>query len=752
MKNPPKLDSPRQVALLAVLLLAVVSAVAIQDFDDTRESARRRSPKKHASSPITGGDAVTWNDVDKLISEQKFEAASEAVAAIRERARADGDAAEWTRALVEETKLRMALHGYETAVRFLRTEPWPEDAVSQAVLELYYANALATYARSYSWEIRQRERVETSGELDLEKWDLEQIVEEADRAFHAVWSAREEWGNASLGELSRYIQQNSYPPRIRGTLRDAVTYMWVELLADTIAVEPRGVQRALQARRGRADRRRPAGSAGLDLADPSVHPLLKIGALLDDLEDWHRAAGRSEAALEARLERLRRLARAPSTSRRTSSPSGSHLEQVQDWFDRSLDWWSMGQAVLAELIRQEIRPDASGPRPRRRSGRSRPPPGEHRRPALRSHRGLDRGPGLQPRGDGGRRPGAPLAAGHPSQPCAAPLPRLALRPRASRSRNPQDYNLLADHREAEEIMAGPPDAEWSAELPPTPDYRSHLTYDVPQLTQPGAYLVAASMRADFAHSANQIVAANFILSDLVLVRRHVGQAYEVTARSGESGRALPGVEVSLYRYNYRRGHRLVETRRTGEDGRVSFGHALWRREQHFLMARHGDHVALDGDHMYRYDETGRGSSSSALIYTDRWVYRPRQTIFWKAGGLPRRRREVSYKTLPNRSIEIDLLDANGENVASASVKTNGFGSASGSFEIPAGPAARAVAAADLPRRHEPDPRRGVQAADLRGRARRPGGAPAAQPRGGAHRRRRATTSGCRWSPARSPGG
>ncbi len=166
---------------------------------------------------------MTWNEVDRLISEQKYEAASKAVTAIRDRAQEAGDADEWTRALVEETKLRMALHGYETAVRFLREQPWPEDEVSQAVLELYYANSLATYARVYSWEIRQRERVETSGELDLKAWDLERIVEEADRAYLALWSKRGEWGSEPLGGLARYIQQNNYPPRIRGTLRDAVT-------------------------------------------------------------------------------------------------------------------------------------------------------------------------------------------------------------------------------------------------------------------------------------------------------------------------------------------------------------------------------------------------------------------------------------------------------------------------------------------------------------------------------------------------
>ncbi len=250
---------------------------------------------------------MTWSDVDRLISEQKFEAASTAAEAIRVRAREEGDASEWTRALVEETKLRMALHGYETAVRFLRTEPWPEDAVSRAVLELYYASSLATYARAYSWEIQQRERVDTEGEIDLKKWDLEQIIGEADRAFLAVWSARDEWGSESLGEFSRYIHQNNYPPRIRASLRDAVTYLWVELLANTSFWSPAESNGVFEIDLPTLMQGDPETLSELDLADSAIHPLLKICALLDDLETWHRDGGQAEAALETRIERLRRL-------------------------------------------------------------------------------------------------------------------------------------------------------------------------------------------------------------------------------------------------------------------------------------------------------------------------------------------------------------------------------------------------------------------------------------------------------------
>ena len=156
--------------------MAVIASTAALKALNAQGPPPEQGPEQVTIAP--GGEGpVSWNDVDQLISEQKFEAASEAVTAIRERAREAGDAGEWTRALVEETKLRMALHGYETSVRFLKDQPWPDDAVSRAVLDLFYANSLVTYVHAYSWEIRQRERVETSGELDLKKWDLEQILE-----------------------------------------------------------------------------------------------------------------------------------------------------------------------------------------------------------------------------------------------------------------------------------------------------------------------------------------------------------------------------------------------------------------------------------------------------------------------------------------------------------------------------------------------------------------------------------------------
>jgi hypothetical protein len=426
----------------------------------------------------------------------------------------------------------------------------------------------------------------------------------------------------------------------------------------------------------------PESSAKLDLADASVHPLLKIGALLDDLEAWHEDSNRSEAALEARLERLRRLNTAFDTAE-DKLAIRRHLEAVQARFDRSLEWWSMGQATLAEFIREENDPDALvGARAAARTGRDR-----------------------HPQSVGGRRCDHIVASIEaPSYSVAAMATDGAdrrsfqishrnftsLHFRAWRYdlrrfvEDSEDYNLLPGHREAEEIMAGSPDSEWSISLPETPDYRTHITYDVPQLSEAGAYLVLASMRSDFAERGNLMVATNFILSDLVLVRRHVDNGYEVTARSGESGRAIEGAEISLYRYDYRRGHREIERKRSGDDGRARFSHSHWQHQQHFLLARHGDDIAIDTDRLYPWDEGERGISSSALIYTDRSVYRPQQSLFWKVVAYRGGGEDVSYETVPKASLQVSLVDANHEEVAAVSVETNEFGSASGSFEIPAG--------------------------------------------------------------------
>ncbi len=631
-------------------------------------------------------EKASWKEVERLVSEQKFEAASKLVGELLAAARERGDEEDWTRALIREVQLRTALHGYATAVRFLRQEAWPEDPLYASVLDLFYASGLVTYVRAYAWEVDQRERVETGEEVDLERWTREQIFTEAQGAYARVWARREAWGSESLGVLAEYLDQNDYPARIRGTLRDAVTYLWVELLADTSFWRPAQESQlwrldlAALSRGGTTGD--PAGSAALDLVDAAVHPLHKLGALLDDLEAWHRRSRRPEAAFEARRERLGRLAAAFSREEDRRLLRGE-LERALEALGRRYPWWSMGTADLAEMVRAEDDSDAliraralaiegaeahlgtvGAARCRHLAAAIEAPSwalsgmasdGAERRSLLVTHKNLER--------------------------LFFRAYRLDLAAILETSR---DYNLLPGPREVPRIVDGrAPDAEWSVELPPTADYRTHQTWVSPPMTAPGLYLVVGSVRRDFAQQVNRRSAVNFILGDLVLLTRWLGEEAEVTVRAGSSGAALAGVEVSLWRYDYRRGHRRVTARTTAADGRVSF-RAGGRGEQHFLVARRGEEVALDLSYLSLGRREAPGETSSALLYTDRSIYRPLQKLYWKAvvyrGGAD----EGRFRTLPGTALTVELVDPNGEVVATAEAETNEFGSASGGFEVPAG--------------------------------------------------------------------
>jgi hypothetical protein len=683
-------DSQRHPKLRLVALAAFLSLCC---------GATGRGPAAGGStSPPAAPDetaVVSWAEIDELIEERRYQAALERVSAIRERAQQAGDEAVWTRALVREVQLTTGLHGYETSVRHLRQMPWPEAPLYRAVLELYYAHSLVDYLGVYGWEIRQRERVESAAEVDLGSWTREQIGEEVDAAYGRIWAGRHAWGEAPLGELAEYFDANDHPRRIRGTLRDAVSYLWAEWLADSshwsaaeengvylldlaALVEPRPEARS-GARSGAPAEALTGAAADLE----SAHPLARLAQLLADLESWHRAGDRLEAAFEARLELLRRL-RGAFARGDDRALLRQALERALDELGRELEWWAVGQEMLASWVRQEESPDS----------------------LVRAREIALEGIAAHPDSVGGRRCRHLVAAIEAPEYSLEAMSTDGLDRRSVRVRHrnldrlsfrawrldalatiesAEDRNLLPARREVEELLAGRrPDAEWRVELPPTSDYRLHQTYVTPPLDRPGLWVLAASPRADFGDRENRRSAVRLLLGDLVLLSRQLDDQFEVTVRSGGSGDAVAGAEVRLYRYDWRGGHRLETSRRTGADGTAGFAVGGQKQGVHYAVALHAGEIAVDPRYLSLRRPPPPRRREAALVYTDRSVYRPGQEVLWKVVAYGGRHDEGSYRVEPGRTLEVGLEDANGERVETAEVTTNDYGSASGAFRLPRG--------------------------------------------------------------------
>jgi uncharacterized protein YfaS (alpha-2-macroglobulin family) len=639
--------------------------------------SRNAEANRPANKPMSNATSPAWAEIERLEKEQKFEAASAAVDKLVLEARAANDEPTWARALVKQVQLRIGLHGYETAVLKLREQPWPKQLLPRTVVELFYAQALSTYLDQYSWEIGQRERIEAKGPIDLKSWTADQIQAEALAALDRVWLTR-----AALGEQPRdalgaaALTPNDFPERIRGTLRDVVSYHAVAVLANSsrwTAEESNDLYRLDLA--GLAQTRPPTP---FKLADHGLHPVAKIAAVLDDLAAWHTKAGRNEAVAETEIERARRLHSLFTNADDRRSIAAHLLARLATY--RQLSWWSVGMAELAELEVQdghlvrahELAEQALSAYP---NGEGAP----HARNLLAR---LDM-PSYRVESmtnDGARKRSIRVTHRH--------LRKLYFRAYLvdllKRVGDSDDYNLLVPRRELTQMLGGAPAAAWSADLPATPDLREHATYVTPPLDKRGLYLIYASADAQFGTRANQVVAVPFIVTNLVMLSNTNEEGgIDVTVLAGDSGEPVAGVTIDLYGRDWIRKHTKEDSQKSDKLGMVRFANRHTQRN-YFLVARKGDDATAQVDGIYLPEKLAPADTASALIYTDRSIYRPLQTIEWKIVAYRGRADEGRFRVAGGQPITVTLHDANGQSVAERKVTTNDFGSASGSFAIPAG--------------------------------------------------------------------
>ena len=220
-----------------------------------------------------------------------------------------------------------------------------------------------------------------------------------------------------------------------------------------------------------------------------------------------------------------------------------------------------------------------------------------------------------------------------------------------------------------------------------------------------------------------------MVGELVLLSRRFDDQVEVTVRAGGSGDAVSDAEVRIYQYDWRRGHRLLATRRTGADGTVTVAVGGRNGRRFSLVARRGDDIAVDPTYLSLTRRRPERRREAALVYTDRSVYRPGQEVLWKVvaygGGFAEGRYEVERRRAARGRAARRQRRAGRDRRGHHQRLRLGVGP----LHAAARPAAGRLAACGGPSRRRGDPGGGVQAADLRGGARRARRAAAPQPVG-----------------------
>ncbi len=229
---------------------------------------------------------------------------------------------------------------------------------------------------------------------------------------------------------------------------------------------------------------------------------------------------------------------------------------------------------------------------------------------------------------------------------------------------------------------------WSADLEPTGDFRER-TQNVagPEKIAPGFYYLIASAREDFGNENNDVSITPVWVSDLALLLRTVENRVEGLVLEAESGEPVGNARVEMW-YFTDTGKRLRGTEaRTDEHGSFTItpedgNRSLLLKASATIRGVAQSVAAMNQVHVGGKPQPER--KENVVLFTDRALYRPGQMIHFKGIFTEMSTDRTEGRAVDARTVNMELLDANGRLVESARLKTNAFGSFSGSFTAPTG--------------------------------------------------------------------
>jgi uncharacterized protein YfaS (alpha-2-macroglobulin family) len=232
--------------------------------------------------------------------------------------------------------------------------------------------------------------------------------------------------------------------------------------------------------------------------------------------------------------------------------------------------------------------------------------------------------------------------------------------------------------------------QWEQALPDPGDYRRHGVEIKADALPLGQYLLLASTTPDFS-TKQSILAAQFIhVSNISYINRN--NEYIVLHR--ENGQPLQDVQLRIYepvrskQTGQETGVKLLQTAATDQNGRLSIERVTsdYGRNIRMEWAWQQDTLFPDNyKYIYRNNiEEPRAELTRTFLFTDRAIYRPGQTVYFKGIVVNTNNKDRSSTVEPDYETTLELRDENGEKVDSIKVTTNEYGSYNGRFKLPEG--------------------------------------------------------------------
>ena len=545
------------------------------------------------------------------------------------------------------------------------------------LLQTILANWYWHYFQQNRWRFMQRTATATAPGKDFTTWDLPRLFVEIDKHFQGALTASDLLKKTPVSAYDDLLQKGTVPDEYRPTMYDFIVQEALKfyLSGEQAAAKP---QDAFEVS---ADDPifAPAGEfiawkPNLSEADADS-PILKAIKLYQDLLKFHQKDTNPSAYLDADLARLGYGHNIASGDNKNSRYTAALKKLTEQWADHDLTALALHQ--WARVVQGE---------------------GD----LVEARKLAARGAKVFPKSYGGKLCQNLLAeidtksAGITTERVwNAPLPKISVHYRnvtqvyfravawdwSGFLKKQHSRPEWLNDAERKELLAKAPVLEWSAQLPPTDDFRERVEeLPAPDKLKPGFYFLVSSHDKDFFDKENQVSFTDIWVSDLALVVRPRDGTLEGFVLEAVTGEPVVGAEVQPWHLD-NNGKRIADDKlATDENGFFSMPGA--NNRGHLLRVRHNGRE-LGSMQDYASYKPGKGTPhKQTVFFTDRALYRPGQTVQYKGLCLSVDQDKDDYKLLAGTTLTVVFADPNGKEIAKQEKSCNEYGSFTGSFTAP----------------------------------------------------------------------
>lgn len=234
-----------------------------------------------------------------------------------------------------------------------------------------------------------------------------------------------------------------------------------------------------------------------------------------------------------------------------------------------------------------------------------------------------------------------------------------------------------------------PQKSWSKTIKNEGDFQTHAREVKLEKLPLGNYILLASPDQNFKLENNGIAYASFWSSNLSYTeRRNDDETYDITVIDRTSGEPISNVKAQLYIRKYSYTSRKYEIKKeehytSNENGQFTIKSPNDYRYLYIDLTYKDDQYNNTNQlYQYRPYNDVKKPYYTTTFFTDRAIYRPGQTIYFKGIRI--------YHDRENHTIQkgaistVTLYDVNNQKVADVKLTTNEFGTFNGSFTAPIG--------------------------------------------------------------------